>query len=233
MNANKSRVLIVDDHPILRHGIGQLLNREPDLEVCAEAGDRDEALAALAREPVDLAVVDISLDGVSGLDLLKLVRERYPAVRCLVLSMHDETLYAERALRAGARGYVMKQEATRRITTALRRIRDGHIYVSEQLGSMLLGRLVDAPAQAATAASPLEALSDRELEVLRLIGRGCKTGEIAQTLRRSVNTVDAHRANIKRKLGLKSGAELARVAFQLSEVDAALPRRAASAAHEA
>lgn len=226
MNPQKSRVLIVDDHPILRHGIGQLLNREPDLEVCAEAGDRDEALAALTRERVDLAVVDISLDVISGLDLLKLVRERHPAVRCLVLSMHDETLYAERALRAGARGYVMKQEATRRITTALRRIRDGHIYVSEQLGSMLLGRLVEAPAQAAVTASPLDTLSDRELEVLRLIGRGYKTGEIAQALKRSVNTVDAHRANIKRKLGLKSGAALSRVAFQLSDADSGNPRRA-------
>jgi DNA-binding NarL/FixJ family response regulator len=210
--ALKSRVLIVDDHPILRHGIAQLLNREPDLEVCAEAGDRDEALAALARERIDLAVVDISLEGLSGIELLKLVRERHPGVRCLVLSMHDETLYAERALRAGARGYVMKQEATRRITTALRRVREGHIYVSEHLGSTLLGRLVDAPA--ARQASPLDTLSDRELEVLRLIGRGYKTGDIARTLKRSVNTVDAHRANIKRKLNLKSGAELARLAFQ-------------------
>jgi DNA-binding NarL/FixJ family response regulator len=226
-------VLIVDDHPILRHGIGQLLNRESDLEVCAEAGDRDEALAALERERIDLAVVDISLDGVSGLDLLRLVRERHPEVRCLVLSMHDETLYAERALRAGARGYVMKQEATRRITTALRRIRDGHIYVSEHLGSMLLGRLVDAPAQASARASPLDPLTDRELEVLRLIGRGCKTGEIAQTLKRSVNTVDAHRANIKRKLGLKSGAELARVAFQLSESDSAALGPSVPGAHDA
>jgi len=159
--AVKSRVLIVDDHPILRHGIAELLNREPDLEVCAEAGDRDEALAALARAPIDLAVVDISLEGVSGIDLLKLLRERHPAVRCLVLSMHDETLYAERALRAGARGYVMKQEATRRITTALRRIREGHIYVSEHLGSALLGRLVDAPAQ-----------RQATFEVLALVARG-------------------------------------------------------------
>jgi DNA-binding NarL/FixJ family response regulator len=208
----KSRVLIVDDHPILRHGIAQLLNREPDLEVCAEAGNRDEALAALAQAPADLAVVDISLEGLSGIELLKLMRERHPSVRCLVLSMHDETLYAERALRAGARGYVMKQEATRRITTALRRIRDGHIYVSEHLGSALLTRLVDGPAE--QPASVLGALTDRELEVLRLIGRGFKTGEIARALKRSVNTVDAHRANIKRKLNLKSGAELARIAFQ-------------------
>lgn len=219
MNTQASRVLIVDDHPILRHGIAQLLNREPDLQVCAEAADRDEALAALARGQIDLAVVDISLDGVSGLDLLKILRERHPEVRCLVLSMHDETLYAERALRAGARGYVMKQEATLRITTALRRIRDGHIYVSEQLGSRLLGRLVEAPVQVPERTSPLDALTDRELEVLRMIGRGLRTGEIAQALCRSVNTVDAHRANIKRKLGLRSGAELARVAFQMSGSD--------------
>jgi DNA-binding NarL/FixJ family response regulator len=212
---SKSSVLIVDDHPILRHGIAQLLNREPDLEVRAEAGDRDEALAALSQQPIDLAVVDLSLEGVSGIELLKTVRERHPRVRCLVLSMHDETLYAERALRAGARGYVMKQEATRRITTALRCVREGRIYVSEQLASQLVSRLVDISASAG--ASPLDVLSDREIEVLRLIGQGYKTGEIAQTLARSVNTVDAHRANIKRKLNLKSGAELARVAFQLSE----------------
>jgi DNA-binding NarL/FixJ family response regulator len=206
----------VDDHPILRHGIAQLLNREADLEVCAEAGNRDEALAALSAAPIDLVVVDISMEGVSGIELLKTVRERHPRVRCLVLSMHDETLFAERALRAGARGYVMKQEATKRITTALRRIRDGQIYVSEQLGSQLVSRLVDA-STASAAASPLDVLSDRELEVLRLIGQGYRTGEIAQTLKRSVNTVDAHRANIKRKLNLKSGTELARVAFRLTD----------------
>jgi two-component system, NarL family, response regulator NreC len=215
----KSRILIVDDHPILRHGIAQLLNRESDLEVCAEAGDRDEALAMLSRQAIDLAVVDISLEGVSGIELLKAIRERHPSVRCLVLSMHDESLYAERALRAGALGYVMKQEATKRITTALRRIRDGQIYVSERLGSQLVSRLVNA--HAPQSVSPLDFLSDRELEVLRLIGQGHKTGDIAQMLKRSVNTVDAHRANIKRKLNLKNGTELARVAFQFNETHAA------------
>lgn len=211
----RSRVLIVDDHPILRHGIAQLLNREPDLETCAEAGGSQEALAVLAQQQIDLAVVDISLEGTSGIELLKSIRSRHPDVRCLVLSMHDEMLYAERALRAGARGYVMKQEAAKKIVAALRRVRDGHIYVSERLSSQLLGKLVDAPA--AAGASPLEALSDRELEVLRLIGKGYKTGQIAETLKRSVNTVEAHRANIKRKLNLASGAELAKLAYQLAD----------------
>lgn len=211
----RARVLIVDDHPILRHGIAQLLDREPDLQACAEVAGKDEALAALDAQPIDLAVVDISLEGVSGIDLIKTVRVRHPEVRCLVLSMHDEALYAERALRAGARGYVMKHEATKRIVAALRRIRDGQIYVSEGLASQLLGKLTEAPA--AQPASPLAALSDRELEVLRLIGKGYSTGQIAETLKRSVNTIDAHRANLKRKLNLRSGAELARVAFRLED----------------
>jgi DNA-binding NarL/FixJ family response regulator len=155
----RSRVLIVDDHPILRHGIAELLNREPDLEACAEAGNSNDALAALAAQPVDLALVDISLEGTSGIELLKTIRSRHPGVRCLVLSMHDEALYAERALRAGARGYVMKQEAAKKIVAALRRVRDGQIYVSERLGSQLLGRMIETPD--ASGPSPLEALSDR------------------------------------------------------------------------
>ncbi len=212
-----SKVLIVDDHPILRHGIAEMVAREDDMEVCGEAGSVPEALAFIAANAVDLAIVDLSLDDRSGMELIRTVRQRYPQVRCLVLSMHDENLHAERALRAGASGYVMKQEATRKIIAALRRVRDGHIYLSDALGSQLLQRLAGGVAtpSASAPAQQLSALSDRELEVLRLIGKGMKTGDIARTLNRSVHTVEAHRANIKRKLALKSAGELAQYAFGL------------------
>ncbi len=217
MTTSRSNVLIVDDHPILRHGIAQMVAREDDMQVCGEAGSVSEALAFIAVHAVDLAIVDLSLDDRSGMELIRTVHQRYPHVRCLVLSMHDENLHAERALRAGASGYVMKQEATRKIIVALRRVRDGHIYLSDALGSHLLQRLAGAAAQPAAGApaQPLGALSDRELEVLRLIGKGMKTGDIARTLNRSVHTIDAHRANIKRKLALKSAGELAQYAFGL------------------
>lgn len=217
MSVVRSKVLIVDDHPILRHGIAQMVAREDDMEVCGEAGSVPDALAFIAAHPVDLAIVDLSLDDRSGMELIRTVHQRYPQLRCLVLSMHDENLHAERALRAGASGYVMKQEATRKIITALRRVRDGHIYLSDALGSQLLQRLAGA-ATVPSAGAPvqqLSALSDRELEVLRLIGKGMKTGDIARTLNRSVHTVEAHRANIKRKLALKNAGELAQYAFGL------------------
>ncbi|MET0540996.1 MAG: response regulator transcription factor [Variovorax sp.] len=213
-DAVRSRVLIVDDHPILRHGIAQMVAREEDMLVSGEAGSVPEALAFIATHPVDLAIVDLSLDDRSGMELLRTVHQRHPHVRCLVLSMHDENLHAERALRAGASGYVMKQEATRKIITALRRVRDGHIYLSDALGSQFLQRIAGAPASPASASVPsLGALSDRELEVLRLIGKGMKTGDIARTLNRSVHTIETHRANIKRKLALRSAGELAQYAF--------------------
>jgi DNA-binding NarL/FixJ family response regulator len=208
-----SQVLIVDDHPILRHGIAQLITRETDFTVCGEAGSHDEALQLLAQQDVDLMLVDLSLEGPSGLDLIRAVRERKPRMRCLVLSMHDERLHAERALRAGARGYLMKQEATRKIVTALRQVRDGRIYLSDAIASDLLERMASgAPA----AADDLHGLSQRELEVLQLIGQGLKTGEIAKALHRSVHTVEAHRASIKRKLNLKTSGELAKAAFALT-----------------
>lgn len=210
-----TRILVVDDHPILRHGIAELINREPDLVVAAEAGSMEEALAVLASRPIDLAVVDISLEGLSGLELLKELRLRHPSVRALVLSMHDEAVYAERVLRVGARGYIMKQEATKKIVPALREIRDGAIHLSERMRQRLLSRFVEP--EAARDASPLSRLSDRELEVFRLIGKGMKTGDIARHLHRSVNTIEAHRASLKRKLAVTTGPELARLAFTLLE----------------
>jgi len=208
-----AQVLIVDDHPILRHGIAQLITRESDFTVCGEAGSYDEALQMLSSHEVDLMLVDLSLEGQSGLDLIRAVRERKPRVRCLVLTMHDERLHAERALRVGARGYLMKQEATRKIVTALRQVRDGKIYLSEAISSDLLERMASG---AATTVSEVQGLTDRELEVLQLIGQGLKTGEIAKALHRSVHTVEAHRASIKRKLGLKNSGELAKAAFSLT-----------------
>lgn len=214
--ANSTRVLIVDDHPILRHGIAQLVQRESDLDACAEAGNIEEALSVLATQPIDVVIVDLSLGDHSGMDLICMTKERHPGVQCLVLSMHDEKLHAERALRAGARGYLMKHEATKKIVTALRCVRDGHIYLSEAISSLMLERLAAGPAAKTFAASPLECLSDREMEVLRLIGRGMKTGDIARTLHRSVHTIEAHRANLKRKLGLNTAGELARAAFRVA-----------------
>lgn len=212
-----ARILIVDDHPILRHGIAELVNREADLRAVAEAASVEDALAVLTREPVELAVIDLSLENSSGLELLRSLRHRYPAIRSLVLSMHDEQVYAERALRAGASGYIMKQEATKQIVPALRQIRTGSIYLSERMRQLAMTQWIgpQAGARARAPASPLGRLSDRELEVLRLIAEGLKTGEIAQRLHRSVNTIEAHRGSLKRKLGVVTGTELARVAFQL------------------
>lgn len=217
-----SQVLLVDDHPILRHGIAQLIGRDPELAVCGEAGTPEEAMSLLADRPVDIMVVDLSLEHRSGLDLIRAARQRHPQVRSLVLSMHDERLHAKRALRAGARGYVMKQEATRKIVAALRSVRAGNIYLSESIATDLLERLATGTLAHGDAATPqVQGLSDRELEVLRLIARGLKTGEIARTLNRSVHTVETHRAGIKRKLGLRTSAELAKAAFALLADDAA------------
>ena len=224
MSSSPSRVLLVDDHPILRHGIAQLIERDPDLAVCGEAGCVDEALRHLAELQVDIMVVDLSLENRSGLELIKAARASHPQVKSLVLSMHDERLYAERALRAGARGYVMKQEATRKIVAALRSVRAGNIYLSEVLATEMLERVASHATSAPDAGSAqLTGLSDRELEVLRLIARGLKTGEIASTLHRSTHTIETHRASIKRKLGLRTSGELSKAAFTLNSEDPPKP----------
>ncbi len=210
----KIEILIVDDHPIVRQGIALLINQQTDLEANCEAGSAEEALELLAKRaaPLHLAIVDLSLGGMSGLELVKVLRSRYPELPILVMSMHDESLYAERVLRAGARGYIMKQEATEKIIAALRQILRGEIYVSDRMRNRMLERLIDNRGESSE--SPLASLSDRELDVLRLIGRGLSTGEIARDLCRSVKTIEAHRANIKEKLGLRGGAELVRFAIQ-------------------
>jgi DNA-binding NarL/FixJ family response regulator len=208
----KSRVFVVDDHPIVRQGLALLINREADLIVCGEAEDAHTAVQAVATAKPDILVVDISLNGPDGLDLLKDVRTRYPELPVLILSMHDESIYAERALRAGAQGYIMKQEATEKVLVALRRILSHEIYVSERIANRMLQRYIGSPS--AGSSSSIADLTDRELEVFRLIGEGHSTRQIAEELHISVKTVESYQAHIKEKLSLRSARELVQHAIQ-------------------
>ncbi len=207
----KATVLLVDDHPIVRQGLAQLINQEPDMTVCAHAEDAASAFHAIAVYRPDIVVLDISLNGPDGLSVLKELRMNDPALPVLVLSMHEESLYAERALRAGANGYIMKQEATERVLEAIRRIRGGEVYVSDGIAKRLLRQVVSTPA---AAKSPMEALTDRELTVFRLIGQGRGTREIADDLRVSIKTVESYQAHIKEKLSLSNGRELVQHAIR-------------------
>ncbi|HWD20283.1 MAG TPA: response regulator transcription factor [Verrucomicrobiae bacterium] len=208
----KTRVLIVDDHPLLRKGVVELVNAEKDFEVVGEAEDTHRALTAIEVSKPDVALVDITLGGGSGIELLKDIRVRFPKLLVLVLSMHDETVYAHRALRAGASGYIMKQEGAERVVTALRKVMKGEVYLSERLGSRMLTTLVGG--RATLTGSPIEALSDRELEVFTLIGHGHGTRPIAEKLHLSVKTIESHRAHIKEKLNLQNATELVHHAIQ-------------------
>ncbi len=209
---NRRRLLIVDDHPVMRKGLAKLLNFEPDLAVCGEAENSAQALAELHAKPFDLAVVDISLRGVSGIDLLKDLKIHWPQMPVLILSMHDETLYAERALRAGARGYVMKGEPFEQIVAAIRRVLSGSIFVSEAVNGRILSRMTDGGSGRTGNGQLIDALSNRELEVFRFIGHGRGTRDIATEMHVSVKTVETYRAHIKDKLQLKSAPELMRFA---------------------
>jgi DNA-binding NarL/FixJ family response regulator len=208
----KARVLIVDDHPAVREALTVRIGRRPDLEVCGEAADLGEALRLLTDTRPDVAVVDITLKSGDGLDLIKRIRDRDDHVRVLVWSMHGESLYAERALRAGALGYVNKDQATDVIVEAIRRVRDGKVWLSAVMAERLLQRAVGSTD--GVARSPLDALADRELEVFRLIGRGVKTAEIADRLHISVKTVETYRDRIRQKLDLADGTKLAHYATQ-------------------
>jgi DNA-binding NarL/FixJ family response regulator len=210
----KTRILMVDDHPLMRQGMAQFLNLQEDLNLCCEAGNIKEALAAMVDCNPDLIIVDISLNGESGLELIKTLRHRYPELVLLAISMHDESVFAERALRAGANGYLMKKEATGNILLAVRRVLAGDIYLSTAMHNRLSQRLM-APGPGN--ASPIAGLSEREFEVLHLLGLGFSTRQIADKLSRSVKTIEAHRASLKEKLQLKSGADLVRFAFQWLE----------------
>jgi len=209
------RVLIVDDHPMMRQGLAQLIDNEPDLKVVAEADTGGQGLDIVVAQKLDLAVVDISLPDKNGLELIKDIRAVKPELPILIVSMHDEALYAERVLRAGARGYIMKQEGGKKLLQAIRQVLTGQIYVSEKMSARILetfsGRRPDQTA------SPVTRLSDREFEVFQLIGQGKGTKEIAQHLSLSVKTVEVHRAKIKEKLSLITATDLVRYAVRWSE----------------
>lgn len=201
-----TRILLVDDHPLLRQGLALTIGAEPDLEVVAQVGDAEEALARFDTVKPDLVVTDISLPGMNGLELLKNLLTLHPDLPVLVVSRHDEELYAERAVRAGARGYVSKLEAGDEIVSAIRRVLRGGVHLSEDLKDKMLFRAAAGVKDATQ--SPLEVLSDRELEVFEMTGRGVPSREIAERLHLSVKTVESYRSRIKTKLGLGSGTEL-------------------------
>lgn len=211
ISTGKTRILMVDDHPIIRQGMAQFLNLQGDLDLCDEAGSSEEALALMATGRPQMAIVDMTLQANSGLDLVKTLRHRYPQLPILVLSMHDETLFAERALRAGANGYLMKLEATDHVLLAVRQVIAGKVYLSAAMHDQLARRLA-APGKAAL--GPMASLSEREFEVLHLIGLGFGTRQIAEKLNRSIKTIEAHRANIKDKLDLATAPDLVRFAVQ-------------------
>ena len=210
--AKAAKVLVVDDHPIVRQGLAQLLGATGDLTVCAEASTAAEAMERLETTDPDVVVVDISLEDRNGVELIKDIVARRPGLPCLALSMYDESIYALRVIRAGGRGYVMKQEVTKKVVNAIRRVLAGHVYLSETMSQRVLERVTQSPD---SVVQSMPTLSDRELEVLTLIGRGQGTREIAEKLYVSVKTVEAHREHIKDKLKLRSGTELLRYATQL------------------
>jgi len=203
---SRYKIIIVDDHPIVRKGLAQLINQEQDLTVIGEAEDAQSALDLLKKIRPDLAIIDISLKGIDGIELIKKIKERYQYIPMLVVSMHDESLFAERALRAGAKGYIMKQEAIEKMMEAIRKVIGGELYISERVSANIVKRFIDG--KEVQKNSPIEILSDRELEVFNLIGQGYRTRQIADMLHVSVKTVESYRANIKEKLNLKNATEL-------------------------
>ncbi len=202
----KKRVLLVDDHPMLRQGLAQVVNQQEDLMICGEAGDANEAMQRIASSKPDLAVVDISLEGKSGLELIKDIQVLHPEMPILVMSMHDEALYAERVLRAGARGYVMKKSGGEAVLQAIRQVLSGKVYVSERMSAQILNNF--AGPRSTKHHSPIEMLTDREFEVFKLIGEGCTTREVAKRLYISPKTIDVYRQNLKEKLKLPSATSL-------------------------
>src|ERR1035437_4023300 len=206
------RVLIVDDHPMMRTGLAQLIDHEHDLKVGAEADNAGQALDAVAKQKFDLMLLDISLPDKNGLELIKDIRTLKPELPILVVSMHDEMIYAERVLRAGARGYIMKQEGGQKFLLAIRQVLAGKVFVSEKMSARILENF--SGNQADDSGSPVKRLSDREFEVFQLIGQGIGTREIAGRLHLSVKTVEVHRANIKEKLQLTTATELVRYAVR-------------------
>ena len=210
--ARKHSVFIVDDHPLVREGLTNLINRQSDLVVCGEAKDSAEAIDGMTKERPDVAIIDISLTNESGLELIKQLVKQFPQVALIVLSMHDEALYAERALRAGARGYVMKHETSKSVLASLRRVIGGDTYVSERIVNRMALRLTSA--RRPVGSSPVERLSDRELEIFQLLGQGRTPSEIARDLNLSLKTVQAYCARAKEKFGVTSLTQLLRAAIR-------------------
>jgi DNA-binding NarL/FixJ family response regulator len=208
----KANILIVDDHPIVRQGLTELVNHENDLIVCGQAEDANQAMKSVKELKPDIVIVDISLKETSGMELIKDLSVQYPKLPVLALSMHDESLYAERVLRAGAKGYIMKAEATEKVIMAIRKILSGEIYISDKMASKMMRKLVGGSSE--INASPVELLSDRELEVFQFIGKGFGTRQIAERLYLSIKTIETYRAHIKEKLNLEDSAELLQYAIQ-------------------
>lgn len=207
-----TRILIVEDHPMMRDGLSMLISSQADMEVCGEAATEDDAMEQVKQLCPDLVIVDISLKQGNGIELIKRIKSRNATIRMLVVSTFQESLYAERALRAGALGYLNKQESNENLIVAIRSVIKGDRYASEELTQRLVSQALGKRSETQ---DPIEQLSDRELEIFKLIGAGVTTGAIAEQLFLSTHTIDTHRENIKRKLGVKSGAELTRKAIQL------------------
>lgn len=207
------KIIIVDDHPIVSDGIRQLIEREDDMKVCLAVHDAESALKGIVKHSPDLMIVDISLKGTAnGIDLIKGIKKRYPKIKSLVLSMHDENLYAERSIKAGAKGYVMKNDLTDNIIKAIRKIMDGNLYLSENITSRLLNVLVNQDYEEDN--QDIKKLSDREFQIFQIIAKGHKTGDIAKDLNISVKTVEAHKLRIRHKLDLKNSSELVKYAIE-------------------
>lgn len=213
--AGKKTVFLVDDHPLVREWLTNLIHQQPDLRVCGEAESGPEALERIQALKPDVAIVDISLKASSGIELIKNLKQLCPQAAVLVLSMHEESHFAERALRAGARGYIVKRETTRKVITAIRKVLEHQVYISEDIASALAAQISTGRTEAEQ--SPAELLSDRELEVFELLGQGRGTRQIAEQLRVSVKTVQAYCARMKEKLNLASGTELLREAVRWHE----------------
>ena len=209
---NQKRIMIVDDHPMMRQGLAQLIGAEPDLAVCGEAENAGQALDAISALKPDLVLADISLPGKNGLELIKDFHAVQPGLPVLVISMHDESLYAERVLRAGGRGYIMKQEGGKKLMQAIRQVLGGKIYVSEKMSAEILETF--SSQRAGTGGSPVEQLTDREFEVFQLIGQGNGTRTIAERLHLSIKTVETHRQNIRTKLNVHTVAGLTKYAIR-------------------